>query len=294
MRFKIVGIGELLWDLLPGGRQLGGAPGNFTVHAVGLGADASLISRVGEDALGREALAQLKARGVSTANVEIDPSRPTGTVGVSISSDGQPKFQIHQNVAWDALQGGANAEAIVHEAAAVCFGTLAQREDVSRSTIRSLVARARRDALRILDVNLRQNYFSRSLIEESLALANALKVNDGELPRLAEMFGLPGDERSQIAQLAADHSLKWVACTRGERGSLLFSEGNWSDLPGAKTKVVDTVGAGDSFTAAMTMGFLKGWPLDEINRRANEIAAFVCTHAGATPELPAELKERFL
>lgn len=290
VKFNIVGIGEVLWDLLPLGKQLGGAPANFAYHTSALGADAYIISRVGDDALGRELLDQLVKVGVPPGCIEVDLVRPTGTVGVAISPDGQPTFQIHENVAWDTLTGGPAAQQAVSEANAVCFGTLAQRSEPSRTTIRTLVKSTPSNALRILDVNLRQNYYSKELIQESLALANVLKLNDTELPRLREMFGLPGDERAQIVELAERFVLKVVAFTRGARGSLLYRDGQWSEHDGIPTQVVDTVGAGDAFTAAMTIGLLSGWPLDEINRRCNELAAFVCSRAGAMPPIPDRLK----
>ena len=293
MSFKIVGIGEVLWDLLPSGRQLGGAPANFTFHASALGAETQLISRVGKDDLGRETLDRLSKLGVPTECVEVDEKLPTGTVGVTVTADGQPQYQIHENVAWDAIRGDSAGRSGVAVADAVCFGSLAQRSEPSRTTIQSLVAAALASTLRIFDINLRQHYYSRDVIEKSLALANVLKVNDAELPRLAQMFGLSGDERTQIQQLAERNGLRAVACTRGGNGSLLFAEGRWSDHPGVPTTVVDTVGAGDSFTAALTLGLLAGWDLDRINDHANRVAAFVCSCAGATPELPASLRHAF-
>ncbi len=294
MSFKLVGIGEVLWDLLPGGRQLGGAPANFTYHARALGADARIISRVGHDELGHEARNRLIKLGVPTDCIEVDPKLPTGTVGVEVAADGQPQFTIHEHVAWDALSGEPAGRLAVAAADAVCFGTLGQRSEPSRSSIISLVAAAPPRALRILDVNLRQNYFSSRLINESLAFANVLKLNETELPQLAAMFDLTGDERSQIRQLAERNLLRVVAYTRGGRGSLLFSEDHWSEHPGFPTKVADTIGAGDSFTAAMTLGLLAGWPLDEIHQRASEVAAYVCSQPGATPVLPELLRAPFL
>ena len=293
MSFKIVGIGEVLWDLLPSGRQLGGAPANFTFHASALGAETQLISRVGKDDLGRETLDRLSKLGVPTECVEVDEKLPTGTVGVTVTADGQPQYQIHENVAWDAIRGDSAGRSGVAVADAVCFGSLAQRSEPSRTTIQSLVAAALASTLRIFDINLRQHYYSRDVIEKSLALANVLKVNDAELPRLAQIFGLSGGERTQIQQLAERNGLRAVACTRGGNGSLLFAEGRWSDHPGVPTTVVDTVGAGDSFTAALTLGLLAGWDLDRINDHANRVAAFVCSCAGATPELPAPLRHAF-
>ena len=294
MSFKLVGIGELLWDLLPGGRQLGGAPANFAYHASALGADARLISRVGRDDLGREALVRLNKLGVPTDCIELDPTLPTGTVSVEIAADGQPFYQIHEAVAWDDIHGESAGRLAVASADAICFGSLGQRGERSRAAIQSLLEDVPLRALRVFDINLRQNFFSSSLLNESIALANVLKVNETELPRLAEMFDLTGDERSQIRQLAGRHRLRMVAHTRGERGSLLFSDGRWSDHPGTETSVVDTIGAGDSFTAAMTLGLLAGWDLDRINENASRIAAFVCSCAGATPELPGRLRAPFL
>jgi len=291
--FKVVGIGEILWDLLPGGRQLGGAPANFAYHARALGAEARLISRVGDDALGREALDRLIRLGIPTDAIDVDPASPTGTAGIEVATDGQPRFQIHENVAWDALRGESKGRHAVADADAICFGTLGQRSEPARSSIRSLVAAAPERALRILDVNLRQQYFTEAIVKDSLEIANVLKVNDAELPHLADMFNLAAEDRTQMIQLAERFDLSCVACTRGSRGSLLFSAGTWSDHPGAPTHMVDTVGAGDSFAAAMTLGLLGGWDLDRINEHANRIAAYVCSCAGATPALPADLTVAF-
>jgi fructokinase len=292
VKFNIVGFGEVLWDLLPGGRQIGGAPANFTCHARALGAEARLISRVGNDDLGHEIIARLNALGVGTEAIVIDALHPTSTVSVELDA-GQPRYVIHENVAWDFIEATPRALAAVADADAVCFGTLAQRSEPSRSTIISLVSAAPPPALRILDVNLRQNYFSSRLVNESLAFANVLKLNDAELPQLAAWFDLSGDVRSQIRQLAERYRLRVVACTRGERGGLLYSEGRWSEHAGLPANVVDTVGAGDSFTAVLTLGLLAGWELDHINETANVVAAFVCSQPGATPPLPPHLRQLF-
>jgi len=294
MKFKIVGVGEVLWDLLPEGRQLGGAPANFACHAASLGAESCVISRVGSDEPGRELVGRLEKLGVSTVCIERDPVAPTGTVSVRVAPDGQPDFIIHENVAWDNIAGEAAGMQAVKGAHAVCFGTLAQRGEISRRSIRALPGAAPAESLRIFDVNLRQQFFSRDLIVESLALANVLKINETELPVLAGMFKLSGDERAQVLELAKRFNLRMVALTRGGRGSLLYSQGRWSEHPGMKVDVVDTVGAGDSFTAALALGVLNGWPLDEINARASQVAAFVCTQRGATPVLPERLRAPFV
>src|SRR6185369_6003239 len=215
MKPNFIGIGEVLWDLLPSGRQVGGAPANFAYHAGALGASARIISRVGNDPLGRELVERLEKLGLSSECIEVDSSAPTGTVTVEVAADGQPKFLIHEHVAWDALAGERAARSAVAAADVICFGSLAQRSEPSRSTIRSLVTETRPSAWRVFDINLRQHYYSRSLIEESLALANVLKVNDAELPRLADLFGLKGDTRSNISELARRFNLRLVAYTRG-------------------------------------------------------------------------------
>jgi len=289
----IVGLGEILWDLLPDGKQLGGAPANFAYHAQALGADARLVSRIGPDALGRETLERLTQLGLSTAALQTDPTLPTGTAGVVVAADGQPQFTIHEPAAWDALELTLEGRHAVADADAVCFGTLGQRDPRSRATVRALVAATPPSALRILDLNLRQHYISRELIEESLALANVLKLNDTELTQLGEFLGLSGDARTQIAALAGRYDLRGVACTRGARGSVLFAGGRWSEHPGVQTHVVDTVGAGDAFTAAMVLGLLVSWDLEEVHRRAIAVATFVCTQSGATPALPDELRAPF-
>jgi fructokinase len=283
MGFNVIGIGEVLWDLLPSGKQLGGAPANFAFHARALGARSRVISRVGQDPLGAEILQRLQALGLPVADIQVDPSVPTGTVSVELSPDGQPRFTIHKDVAWDHLTLEKNALTTVAEADAVSFGTLAQRCELARGTIQALVAAARSGAWRILDVNLRQHYYSRDIIETSLRLANVVKFNDSELPVLAELLGLGGSVRQQIEELARQYAQRLVCLTRGAHGSLLYSEGQWADDPSQPVVVKDTVGAGDAFTAALAVGLLEGKPLDAINRRANQVARYVCSCEGATP-----------
>jgi fructokinase len=290
---RIVGIGEVLWDLLPAGAQLGGAPANFAYHAQALGAHAAVISRVGNDVRGHDIRARLTAAGIACDALQTDAELPTGTVDVTIDSAGQPAYVICADVAWDAIADDATARHAVGMAHAVCFGTLAQRAPESRQAIQHLLAATPADALRILDVNLRQQFYSRSIIESSLALANVLKLNDTELPLLASLFHLSGDAHAQLAQMADRWQLRAIACTRGAHGSVLYANGVWSEHPGIATHVVDTVGAGDSFTAAMTIGLLAGWALDEINAQANVVASFVASQAGATPTLPANITAPF-
>ncbi|QDV38219.1 carbohydrate kinase family protein [Tautonia plasticadhaerens] len=286
----ILAVGEVLWDILPAGKQLGGAPSNFTFHCRSLGADARLVSRVGGDELGREVLERFRLLDLPTDLIQVDPEAPTGTVGVSLGADGQPRYEIREGVAWDRIEAEAAALEAARRADALCFGSLAQRGAASRGAIRAIVGAARADAIRILDVNLRHPRVDRDVVAGSLERANALKLNDQELPELAGMFGLSRGAREAIEGLARRFGLVLVALTRGAGGSLLWAEGDWSDHPGCPAEVVDTVGAGDAFTAALVVGRLGGRPLDAINRHANEVAAFVCSRPGGTPALPEGLR----
>lgn len=292
MNKVILGIGEILWDLLPEGKQLGGAPANFTYHAHALGAEAHLISRIGDDALGREILERLGPLDFSLDTVSVDSKAPTGTVSVELDPDGQPRYIIHENVAWDNLAFSPELARLARRADALCFGSLAQRQESSRHALREIVALAPESALRIFDINIRQHYYSRDIIEWSLHTADVLKLNETELPLLADMFAFRGSSQDQMAQLIRRYNLRMIAFTRGIAGSLLFLDGQWSDHPGIPVRVADTIGAGDAFTAMMTIGLLQNWPAEKINRCANEIAAFVCTQSGGMPELPAELRRK--
>lgn len=293
MNFKIVGIGEVLWDLLPSGPKLGGAPANFAYHAHALGASASVVTRVGKDEYGQEIRRRFEQQEIADGTVQVDDEVPTGTVAVTLSANGIPNYTIHENVAWDRLSVTPAALSAVRKADAVCFGSLAQRSEPSRTSIQQLVAAAPAEALRVFDINLRQKYYSREVIDQSLRLANVLKLNDGELPVVAELFHLAGSPQSQIELLAQKFNLQLIALTRGPGGSLLFQNGHWSDCPSVPTKIVDTVGAGDAFTAALVMGLLGKMELDQINYLADEVARHVCSCAGATPPLPREFSKKF-
>ncbi len=327
MIFNVVGLGEVLWDLLPTGPQLGGAPANFAyhIHALGelVGAKVDVITRVGDDDYGREVLRRFHEMRLGTATVQIDKVASTGTARVELSKNGAVEFTIEENVAWDCLAPTDEGQAAVGHADAICFGTLAQRSATSRTTIRQLVAAAPANILRVLDINLRQPFYSRRVIEESLRLANVLKLNEEELPIVAEIFSSCGADtpvrfhgaercakqeiksephqipaaptKAQIESLAQTFDLQLVALTRGANGSLLYqpSEKRWSDSRTRTVRVVDTVGAGDSFTAALVLGLLRKMDLDEINQIANEVAGYVCSQSGATPQLPLEFAERF-
>jgi fructokinase len=300
MDFNVVGIGEVLWDLLLTGPQLGGAPANFAYHANALGAHSYVITRVGDDDHGREIIRRFREMGIRSGAIQVDERAPTGTATVALSGNGLAHFTVHENVAWDFIAATHEAVALVAKAHAICFGSLAQRSDSSRQAIQQLLAAAPIDSLRVFDINLRQKFYSRAVIEHSLRIANVLKLNDDELPIIAEMLGLRGTIEPQMKQLAETFHLRLIALTRGAQGSVLYQSGTgsdgeerWSNCPSRPVDVADTVGAGDSFTAAMVMGLLRKMDLDEVNLLANDVARYVCSHTGATPALPLEFAKRF-
>jgi fructokinase len=284
----VVGIGEMLWDVFPEGKKLGGAPLNFSHHCGQLGASAHPVSAVGADADGAEIRQILASKNLPDAQVQTDTAHPTGRVNVTLQN-GKPTYEILAEVAWDYIRFDQNLWDLASRADAVCFGSLAQRSPVSRTTIQAFLEAMRPEALRIFDVNLRQNFYSKEILETSLRHANIFKLSDEELPTLARFFDLTGQVLNQLQALRGMFDLRLVAYTRGGEGSLLVTANETSDHPGIPTEVVDTVGAGDSFTATLCMGLLQNLPLAEINRRACQVASFVCSQSGATPQLPSNL-----
>jgi len=283
---KILSIGEALWDMLPSGRKVGGAPANFAFHCMQLGADVRILSRVGNDDLGRELLEFYRSLGLSTELIETDPTAPTGTVGVALSADGQPQFTIHENVAWDKIESTDTAVRFAQSADAIYFGSLAARNEATLRTIQTLVSQTKPSALRVLDLNLRDPFVAPNVIESMLRLANVLKLNDDELTRIATMFDVSGNTAEQHADwFISSYGLKMLILTCGSHGSRIFNEGKEYFCDSRKVEVIDTVGAGDAFTAMVVVGLLSGWSIETIHERANEIAAFVCTQSGATPKL---------
>ncbi len=294
-KYTIVGLGELLWDLFASGKQLGGAPANFAYITNLLGDTGIPASRVGQDALGDEALKRLSKLELSAAFVQSDPIYPTGVVKVEIGDGGQPRFQILEPVAWDFMEWAVDWQRLASEADAVCFGSLAQRSARSRTTIRNFLYTTRREAVRIFDVNLRQNFYSREVLEESMKLATIVKLNHEELPKIMRIFELEnGGEQDAAQRLLSLHNLKLVCVTRGNCGSLLISPDEGNEHPGFEVKVADTVGAGDAFTAALVHGYLRKTPLAQINETANRVGAWVASQSGATPALKPEGLEQTL
>lgn len=284
-RHIVVGLGELLWDLLPSGKQLGGAPANFAYITSLLGDEGIPASRLGQDALGEEAILRLRELGLPTAFIQEDAEHPTGTVQVEVNSAGQPRFEISESVAWDFLDWTPQWQRLAQQADAVCFGSLAQRSDPSRATIRKFVlAVQQRNAVRVFDVNLRQRFFTAEIVAESMRLATLVKLNHEELPRIMRLFELKHRREEDSARsLLTLHGLKLVCVTRGNAGSLLLSASECSEHPGFRVKIADTVGAGDAFTAALVHGYLRGTSLAQINENANRVGAWVASQSGATP-----------
>lgn len=276
----IVGIGEILWDMLPTGKAIGGAPANFAYHAKRLGEDGWAVSAIGNDALGREIMEIVMEKGLR--NLISVTSRPTGTVQVSLDAKGVPSYTIMEDVAWDNIPFTPQMAALASRADAVCFGSLVQRGNSRDSVLRFLRA-MRPEALRVFDINLRQHYYSKEVIDESLQLSDILKINDEEIRIVAELFGLGGDDTAACRALIERYGLKLVILTRGADGSEVITADEAIPQAVGEVEVVDTVGAGDSFTAAFVVAYLRGDSLADAQRLANETAAYVCSCKGAMP-----------
>jgi fructokinase len=306
----ILGIGELLWDLLPEGYRkggahvgdslagfLGGAPANFTVMASRLGDHAAILSRIGRDELGRRAIDELDPMPVDASPVQVDLQHPTGRVSVELV-DGEPHYRIHEHVAWDYLELTDEWIQLAERADAICFGTLAQRNRESRLTIQTLAAEAPSTCIRIFDANLRAPFYSSEVIQESLELSTVLKLNAAELPLVLNLLGIPdGDEaerdrvRTGAERLLGEFpALEMVAVTRGNRGSVLVRREEWSEHPGIPVEVADPIGCGDAFTAAMTHYLLREAGLETLNEAGNRWGAWVASQTGAMPQLTESVR----
>jgi fructokinase len=289
---RIVGLGEVLWDLLPTGRQLGGAPFNFVFQCHQLGHDARIVSRVGADDFSREARAGVLGLGLSDDLIQEDRDHPTGTVSVAVDPQGQPTFTIHEGVAYDHLSWRPELESVLAHAQAVCFGTLIQRHPTARATVERAL-RSASNALLVYDVNLRQHFWSREVIEASLRACRWAKLNNDELAVLRDLLGLAGQsELAVLADLRARYDIELAALTRGERGCLVQTDEEEVSVPGRKVQVVDTVGAGDAFTAGLLCYVLEGKPVAEAAGFANRLAARVAASAGGTPKIDRSELER--
>lgn len=276
----VVGIGELLWDMLPGGKRAGGAPINFVYHATQLGADGYAVSAVGEDDFGTEILQELDKAGIAH-QVSVLPY-PTGYVQVKLK-DGIPDYTIVENVAWDHIPLTQKSQELVQKADCVCFGSLALRHADSRRTIETLLECAPKEALRFFDINLRQHYYSKELIEKLLSKANIFKFNDDEIKVLREMFSLSGSDDDVCRDLLERFDLRYVIFTAGDKFSAVYAPAEKSFVPTPRVTVQDTVGAGDSFSGAFVYNILTGQSLQKAHEEAVKVSAFVCTKAGAWP-----------
>jgi fructokinase len=290
----VVGLGELLWDLFPKGKQLGGAPANFAYITALLGDSGIVASRVGDDRLGQEALWHLKSSGLDVSRVQRDPTHPTGTVKVEVDLRGQPEYHISENVAWDFLEFSEDWISLARATHAVCFGSLAQRNSVSRATIRAFLSALPSFAIGIFDVNLRQSYFSADLLRDSARHATILKLNHEEFPRFLDLLRCPlkGSERSDIFAarwLCRELGIRLLCITRGPAGSALITAESHHEHPGFSVKIADTVGAGDAFTAALVHHALRGSSLAAMNAAANRMGAWVASQEGAMPAADPEI-----
>jgi fructokinase len=289
----VVGLGELLWDILPERPQLGGAVSNFAVMAARLGDNAAIATRIGTDPLGREAMALLNQTPVNTTYIQEDFSRVTGTVTVALEK-GQPRYTIHEPVAWDFLEFTPHWLALAEQADAVCFGSLAQRSPASRRTIESFLHETRPNCVRVFDVNLRAPFFTSEIVERSLELATIFKLNAEEMPQVLSLLDFPDSGGTTpdalltgARQIIDQFPVQLVAITLGAQGSLLVTRNEVDRHSGYPAQIVDAVGAGDAFTAAITHFYLRGGPLHLLNAAGNRWGSWVACHAGAMPTLPA-------
>lgn len=291
---NILAIGEVLWDLLPSGKQLGGAPANFTHTAQCLEANATLLSRIGEDQAGKELLQVFQDKNLSTDLLQIDNSKPTGVVHIHFTDKGEPYYQIENTVAWDYIAVTPQALAAAAQADAIYFGSLSQRSATTASTLSTLLAAAPEQATIVFDLNLRQDFFNRQIIEASLQAATVAKLNHEELAELSKLFNLQGTSEQKIHWLAERYQINTVALTNGAEGSILYHQGEWSYQPTKAEIIVDTVGAGDAFTAALTAAFIHGLDAEASHQLAADTAAYLCSQSGGMPNLPTSISERLI
>lgn len=289
----IVGMGEALWDVLPEGKKIGGAPANFAYHVSQFGFDSRVVSAVGNDDLGDEILKVFKEKQLKHQLQTVN--YPTGTVQVTLDDNGIPCYDIKEGVAWDNIPFTDDLKRLALSTRAVCFGSLAQRNEVSRTSINRFLDTMPdgEGQLKIFDINLRQGFFTKDIIRDSCQRCNVLKINDEELVAISRLFGYPGiDLQDKCWILLAKYNLKMLILTCGTNGSYVFTPGVVSFQETPKVPVADTVGAGDSFTATFTAALLKGKSVPEAHKLAVEVSAYVCTQSGAMPELPQVLKDK--
>ena len=284
----MVGLGEILWDLLPSGKQLGGAPANFAYMANVLGDKGAVASRTGQDDLGREAREMMEALDLNPSFLQSDNEHSTGVANVLIDSAGQPEFTIASDVSWDHLEWTPAWESLATSADVICFGTLAQRSQASRATVHRFLQTSRENTLKIYDVNLRESFYSKEIIVDSLRLANIAKLNADELTKVCDLLNIPDQsEQERSKRLLINFDLKLVCVTRGAAGSLLVSPNQTVEHTGFRVEIADAIGAGDAFTACLAHHYIRGRSLQTISELANGFASWVATQTGATPTVPA-------
>ena len=286
--FSIIGLGEVLWDLFPDGARFGGAPANVACAAASLlGATGAvtLVSALGDDRRGREAIGFLRQRRVDVSALQITGAA-TGTVTVQLDDSGQALFNISDNVAWDRIVWSEKWRDLAANADAICFGSLAQRGDISRQTIQKFIIATPASSLKVFDMNLRAPFYAPDTLIQSLELANVLKLNDQELCVIANILALSGETIDILKSLQDDYQISSIALTQGAAGAMLLRHSEAVRVPSVPTTVVDTVGAGDAFTAALMIGLLNEQPLKEIAHFATGVSSYVCSQRGATPSLP--------
>lgn len=275
----------MVWDMLPAGKQLGGAPVNFAFYAKELGAESFVISAIGEDAAGDEMLQKVSALGMDISAVQRN-AHPTSTVDITLTGDGIPTYVIREQVAWDYLEQTPHIQEVMKDADAVCWGSLAQRNDVSQKNMQAMISMAPEGCLKIFDINIRLHYYSQEVVRSSIEQADILKLNEDELPKVAELFKMTGEDEQIIEQLLEKFGLKYVIYTRGaESSTVVGRDGSFSKIKTPRVQVADTVGAGDAFTATFVTTLLQGFSLEDSHRRAVNVSAFVCTQNGAIASL---------
>jgi fructokinase len=288
--FIAVGLGEVLWDVFPGGKKkFGGAPTNFACLAHCLGAKSFLVSSIGKDELGKETFQYIDKLKLNRKFLSVDKDHPTGTVTVKLDDFGQPDYIIHENAAWDFIPSNPDLFEFASGVDAVCFGSLCQRSEISGETVREFLKATKPQCIRLFDINIRQSYYSQEIITSMLEFANVFKLNDEEMSLVVGIFNITGSETDILNEILKRFQLDLIILTKGVNGSLLIKEGQESYMPVKPVKIVDTVGAGDAFAAAVAIGLLRKSPLRTIHEHANRLAAFVCTQTGATPNIPDEL-----
>ncbi|MBD3672473.1 MAG: carbohydrate kinase [Planctomycetaceae bacterium] len=288
----VIGLGELLWDCFQDSRRPGGAPANVAYQANQLGCEGVVCSRIGQDALGEELAAFLESQGISTRTLQFDSEHATGTVTVEMKEGNHPEYTIHEDVAWDAMEFTPDWQKVMQSAAAVCFGSLAQRHEPSHHTIHQCLDTTGKDCLIVYDVNLRQDFYSRDILEESLKACRVVKLNHEELSVIGSLLEISDADEQQFARdLQSRYGVEMIVLTRGENGCLLLSEDDVVDVPGQKIEVADAVGAGDAFTAGLISALLKDWPLRTAGQFANSVGAMVASRSGAMPDLKSEYSE---